>query len=988
MALPDSGPISIDQIKTSIPSNTNNVRGLFSEADENLIKAPGDNIAPDSLSEFYGYPNIVPGAYSVWVAADDTVYVSHNEGLNFVTAFKNTSKINVMTDVHFATEFLGYIGGYKTDVGPVLHWTPDKGSTWIDRTSNFQGGLHSQARIVDIHFAENNSNIGYIATGSINDDSAPSDIYQTIDGGNNFIKLSGANKAGLPRSRYTSVHCGPDGYPIIAGHSFGDVFYSFRGTDTTILQASDAGMWPDKDLSNNPISTPKFVGGVWVANTRYPNAPAFDTNFDSWAIYYINVIIQDNSGNYMNLMYQLNRNEEGISAQWKRNHNSDVAILPSYGLDGLYEYPGKMTVARMASQSHINANVGHGQSGAGAGEFNRKYKDINLWQSTDADGTQTDKYVYDIASYSFTDDNFKIHVLYRDPNTNVGIVRKYQEQTAAFFGVPLSETNFTNPVGISIAPINLSLTATTTTTSTTTTTTTIPPTPVEGGYTVWVTAENKIFRAIDDGVTYIEIPSPTTNTLRDIHFVDKYTGYLSASGPILYKTTDSGNTWTDITSNVFPVSAPSPHVEIVDIHFAIDNNGIGYIAAGGLGSTGAPSYLFKTTDGGDSWTQELYRASLTRSRYTSVHCGRSGYPVIAGHSFGDITHTYDGASWRTFQSINAPTWPSVNSIGQPISTPKYIGGVWIANTSYPTVAPAFDDQHDSNAIYYASVIAQTNGGSYDNYIYALDRTVGGIGAKWTADQHIFAPNTVPYNLLGDPEYPGKLSAMPKLGVSGIYGFTGIGGSTNGWINHMVFGGDTWEVKQLQPTPTSDYSYDVGINNNGGGSNLYAHLLFKNPSTGQGFVNRHFVPGNPFNETPLTTTVFTNPSSITVAPVDDQWTTTTTTTTTSTTTTTTTTLPQLGTPDLYELVPTPGPCEDRATWYAVSNTVTYIIQYGLSASFDVYLTEEYQIVAPIISGIVIAGDGEGTYYGRVKATAPGYLDSNWSNVRSLYSPGCF
>jgi hypothetical protein len=65
----------------------------------------------------------------------------------------------------------------------------------------------------------------------------------------------------------------------------------------------------------------------------------------------------------------------------------------------------------------------------------------------------------------------------------------------------------------------------------------------------------------------------------------------------VYKTTDGGATWTDITSNM---STLLPVGNIIGLKFHDPNNG--YVTAG--------STLFYTTNGGTSWTMDLPPVSI------------------------------------------------------------------------------------------------------------------------------------------------------------------------------------------------------------------------------------------------------------------------------------------------------------------------------------------------------------------------------------------
>ena len=60
--------------------------------------------------------------------------------------------------------------------------------------------------------------------------------------------------------------------------------------------------------------------------------------------------------------------------------------------------------------------------------------------------------------------------------------------------------------------------------------------------------------------------------------------------------------------------------------------------------------------------------------------------------------------------------------------------------------------------------------------------------------------------------------------------------------------------------------------------------------------------------------------------------------------------------------------------AVSNATNYVVQYADNANFENYVERNYSSGTKTISGL----ESETTYYFRVKATAEGYLDSEWTS----------
>jgi len=110
-------------------------------------------------------------------------------------------------------------------------------------------------------------------------------------------------------------------------------------------------------------------------------------------------------------------------------------------------------------------------------------------------------------------------------------------------------------------------------------------------------SRDTIWKTTDAGVTWFKLPLPTPGvspqiTYSDMFALDDNTVIVTGNGfprMVVFKTTDGGNTWADITSNAITLR---PESNIFGVLFSDANNG--YIALG--------SSILKTTNGGTSWT--------------------------------------------------------------------------------------------------------------------------------------------------------------------------------------------------------------------------------------------------------------------------------------------------------------------------------------------------------------------------------------------------
>ena len=114
-----------------------------------------------------------------------------------------------------------------------------------------------------------------------------------------------------------------------------------------------------------------------------------------------------------------------------------------------------------------------------------------------------------------------------------------------------------------------------------------------------------ILRTSNSGESWTPITSPTPNNLRKVLFLDAQTGFI-AGDDVLFKTTDGGTTWLPI----------SMALEISDLHFFTASSGI---------ATTAEGRILNTTDGGLNWVEHSidFEAKLGKI----VFSNQTGYVV-------------------------------------------------------------------------------------------------------------------------------------------------------------------------------------------------------------------------------------------------------------------------------------------------------------------------------------------------------------------------
>lgn len=158
-----------------------------------------------------------------------------------------------------------------------------------------------------------------------------------------------------------------------------------------------------------------------------------------------------------------------------------------------------------------------------------------------------------------------------------------------------------------------------------------------------------IYKTTDGGLNW-QIKKVLDSYPRSIEFLDAQVGFCGTLGSRLYKTTDSGETWTDISS-VLPKDT-----------FGICGLAIptGTQTIYGVGTWTAHTDIFKSTDGGNTWTYYDVFPAIKMSHLIDVYFTDAYHGFITGmfidttdHVGGGIAYTSDGGS----------TWTVVASTG-------------------------------------------------------------------------------------------------------------------------------------------------------------------------------------------------------------------------------------------------------------------------------------------------------------------------------------
>ena len=141
--------------------------------------------------------------------------------------------------------------------------------------------------------------------------------------------------------------------------------------------------------------------------------------------------------------------------------------------------------------------------------------------------------------------------------------------------------------------------------------------------------EGTILKSTDGGDTWTDLSMEVPYTFNTVFFTDTLTGFVGGlyiSQGVIFKTTDGGNQWTEMLK--FPGSS------INDMVFVDDTTGY---AAGGWIENGL---LLKTTDFGETWENQ----SIGLGPLYSISMSSPTHGIAVG-SHGTIEMTINGSEW-------------------------------------------------------------------------------------------------------------------------------------------------------------------------------------------------------------------------------------------------------------------------------------------------------------------------------------------------------
>lgn len=179
--------------------------------------------------------------------------------------------------------------------------------------------------------------------------------------------------------------------------------------------------------------------------------------------------------------------------------------------------------------------------------------------------------------------------------------------------------------------------------------------------------DGRVLRTTNGGTTWIGSVLPRGGQYESIRFVNERVGYVSGAdrneqGSIdinlggIFRTTDGGSTWTDISPVVRDIGGTIRRARVWGNFFINETTGI--LIGGGCGDE--PQTFFRTTDGGRTWQLATYTVANTGLSHVIMYDAEG---LCYASSSGRIWRSNNGGrSWNVVSSSGSEIWQENLSI--------------------------------------------------------------------------------------------------------------------------------------------------------------------------------------------------------------------------------------------------------------------------------------------------------------------------------------
>jgi len=259
-----------------------------------------------------------------------------------------------------------------------------------------------------------------------------------------------------------------------------------------------------------------------------------------------------------------------------------------------------------------------------------------------------------------------------------------------------------------------------------------------------------VVKTTNGGETWSQISTGTNTRLLSVDFINPNTGYIGGFDQLLMKTINGGLNWSIVQ---LPREGPFDSLfSIMDINFV--NLNTGYV----LGFFQLESKIWKTTDAGSIWTTQTTAGA---NYLNTLHFLDENNGYAAGGSLGSeiIKTTNGGTSWELVQFYDFPALSDIYFIDQTTGIAAGKNGCVLMSTNSGVNWIQTGSPTSMDIVSVLFVNNQTGFGIGSGNIYL--KTTNG-GNNWTVEE--FGWSTIKPFMDAQVTADGKIHAVGKYGV--------------------------------------------------------------------------------------------------------------------------------------------------------------------------------------------------------------------------------
>ncbi|MGB7923425.1 MAG: YCF48-related protein [Pyrinomonadaceae bacterium] len=299
---------------------------------------------------------------------------------------------------------------------------------------------------------------------------------------------------------------------------------------------------------------------------------------------------------------------------------------------------------------------------------------------------------------------------------------------------------------------------------------------VDATTVVGIALSGVIWRSEDSGLTWTNVFSGIGGGGSAISFLDSQNGAAVGRSGLIYKSTDGGRNWNILNSGI--------GVQLYDLEMFSDKVGLG-VSEGG--------YVFKTVNGGARWEVSKVAAESLKA----ISFVDQNFAVVGG-SGGSVFKTTDGG--QTWESIGYPRLPHSLPVEDVEFINRDVG--WVTGLDYDYGTPASTYRTtDGGATWSPRISTSVGTGAtveFADLNHGWLMSLGGLGQRTIDGGATWEQMELPPYFTSPQVNDLRFANENEGWAVGAYGY----------LAHTVDGGRNWELQESGTTEETFSALDV------------------------------------------------------------------------------------------------------------------------------------------------------------------------------------